>query len=155
MKTVLYWIINHSESLIATIHNHRPSIYLSSPPKSVSLSLFLSSLHRRFLPFVDPTRIFHPPLLRSFFHSDGMMYRCWVVRYAKLHGVMNTKFNLSWRLKIELPRGESEHSATDCWRCRNLKIYALFITESSESLRCYRRIKYSSRGCVLQYIHSW
>jgi len=29
------------------------------------------------------------------------MYRCRVVRYAGLQRVMNTKFNLAWRLKIE------------------------------------------------------
>jgi len=29
------------------------------------------------------------------------MYRCRVVRYAGLRRVMNTKFNLAWRLKIE------------------------------------------------------
>jgi len=122
MKTVLYRIINHSGSLIATIHNRRPSIYPSlaaaaaaiPPPPTFQIRLTPSPFpaHHPSLPLADPTRIIHPPPYRSLFHPDGMMYRCRVVRYAGPQRVMNTKFNLlPWRLKIEQPRSAWEPEA--------------------------------------------
>ena len=97
MKTVLYSIINHSKSLIATIYNHRLSIYPPFPCQN--MLLFLSFFSRR-----SPL----PSFLESFIPLNrGMMGRVGENRRVEYGGgqieeIMDISNNLKGAENLEL-----------------------------------------------------